>query len=91
MSAVTHSCALSPRNARLARLAAYCEPLAIIPRSASLYTKWIALPNWSAYRSAEFGHGQFLFVNNTVCEFTWIRNVDAKVADSVAVFNTKPY
>ena len=56
---------------------------------AGLYTKWEATPAWSAFHSAQFGHGEFAIANSTHAHWTWHRNQDneAVVADSVFVVN----
>jgi hypothetical protein len=59
---------------------------------ASLYTTWLnPQPAWSAYRDATWGHGEFVFVNNTHAQWTWHRNQDNEpiVQDEYYVVN--PY
>ena len=56
---------------------------------ASLYTKWLATPAWSAFHSAVFGHGQLQIVNSSAALWTWHRNQDGEkiVADSTTIVN----
>ena len=56
---------------------------------AGLYTSWKATPAWSAFHSAQFGHGEIKFVNATHAQWTWHRNADNEkvVADSAWVVN----
>ena len=56
---------------------------------AGLYTSWIATPAWSAYHSAQFGHGEISFLNATHAHWQWIRNADAEgtVTDDYYVIN----
>ena len=56
---------------------------------AALYTQWIKTPVWSAFHSAQFGHGQLQLLNATTAAWTWHRNADDEkiVADSVTLVN----
>jgi len=56
---------------------------------ASLYTKWITIPDTSAYHSAEFGYSKFTIVNASHAHFEWLRNVDDEkvVTDDTWVIN----
>jgi hypothetical protein len=56
---------------------------------ASLYTTWLTQPSWSAFRSAEYGHGQFQIINITHAYWGWHRNADPEpvLADQVYVIN----
>lgn len=58
---------------------------------ADLYTTWETKPAWSAYRSAEFGHGELQLINNTHAYWTWHRNQDDEkvVTDSYWVVNNR--
>jgi hypothetical protein len=58
---------------------------------AGLYTSWKSTPAWSAFHSAQFGHGEFVIVNATHAHWTWHRNADSEstVADEVFVVNTQ--
>ena len=57
---------------------------------AGLYTSWKATPAWSAFHSAQFGHGELALLNATHAHWTWHRNADAEtvVADEVFVDNS---
>jgi hypothetical protein len=53
---------------------------------AGLYTSWKSpTPAWSAFHSAEFGHGEITFLNATTAHWTWHRNADPEstIADEV--------
>ena len=57
---------------------------------ASLYTKWASpQPEWSALRSATWGHGQLNVLNLTHAYWTWHQNSASEptIADSVYVLN----
>lgn len=57
---------------------------------AGLYTTWLATPAWSAYHSAQFGHGEVVITNATSATWTWHRNADDEktVADTYVMLNT---
>jgi acid phosphatase type 7 len=57
---------------------------------ASLYTKWLKTPSWSAFHSASFGHGEFEILNATHGHFTWHQNAQQEpvVSDETYVINT---
>jgi hypothetical protein len=53
-------------------------------------TKWISpQPSTSAFRQAEYGHGELKITSATTATWTWIRNADPepKETDSVTVTN----
>jgi hypothetical protein len=55
-----------------------------------LYTKWTSpQPTWSAYRDAEYGHGEITFLNATHAAWAWVRNIDNEpvAADSAVIVN----
>ena len=55
-----------------------------------LYTKWLSpQPSTSAFRQAEYGHGELTITSATTATWTWIRNADPepKQTDSVTVTN----
>ena len=56
---------------------------------AGLYTSWLKTPAWSAYHSAEFGHGQLQLVNASAAQWTWHRNADDEkiITDSTTIVN----
>ncbi len=57
---------------------------------AGLYTKWLPTPAWSAYHSAQFGHGELVISNATTAFWSWHRNSDDEktVTDSYVLVNT---
>lgn len=65
-------------------------PLAQGDAGAGLYTSWEPTPAWSAFHSAQFGHGEITFLNATNALWTWHRNADAeaKVMDEYMLVNT---
>ncbi len=55
-----------------------------------LYTKWISpQPKWSAFRDAEYGHGEMTILNATHAVWAWIRNADSEptATDSAWIIN----
>lgn len=55
-----------------------------------LYAHWNdPQPVWSAFRQAEYGHGELQLVNTTHAVFTWHRNPDAEpvIADTAWIVN----
>jgi hypothetical protein len=56
---------------------------------ASLYTKWIAQPEWSEVRLAQWGHGEITLHNATWATWNWVRNADNEpdAYDSVDIKN----
>ena len=55
-----------------------------------LYTKWLSpQPKWSAYRDAEYGHGELTLLNASVAQWTWIRNADPEPVstDAYTLYN----
>jgi hypothetical protein len=55
-----------------------------------LYSKWISpQPSWSAFRDAEYGHGELTIVNSTHAHWAWVRNADAEpvAADTATIIN----
>lgn len=53
-------------------------------------TSWLKTPSWSAFHSAEFGHGELVIKNATAAVWTWHRNSDREdiIADTYVVVNT---
>jgi len=56
---------------------------------AGLYTSWLKTPSWSAFHSAQFGHGQLQLLNSSAAAWTWHRNADDEkiITDSVTLVN----
>ena len=53
-------------------------------------TKWVTpQPSTSAFRQAEYGHGELTITSATTATWTWIRNADPepKQTDSVTITN----
>jgi uncharacterized protein (UPF0548 family) len=65
-------------------------PFAQGDAGAGLYTSWKPTTAWSAFHSAEFGHGEITLLNATNALWTWHRNADAesKVVDEYMLVNT---
>ena len=56
---------------------------------AGLYTTWEALPAWSAFRNATWGHGRWVVLNATHSEWTWHQNSQptTQAQDSYVLLN----
>ena len=59
---------------------------------AGLYTTWEALPAWSAFRNATWGHGRWVVLNATHSEWTWHQNSQptTQAQDSYVLINANP-